>query len=235
MRSLYFSAFAVVFTLFAPLSAPLHAQVGDVPTLTITGQGSHETAPDMAMIRIGVTTQAKSAGEALSANNAQMARATQQLKAAGVEARDLQTSNLSLQPLWNSRKSGSNDAPEIIGFVARNTLSVRVRDLAGLGEVLDASVRAVANEFHGLSFGLSDPVPAADKAREAAVADALRKARVLAGAAGVALGPILSISEHGGGRVQPMDMARAAMAEAVPIEAGEMSVDASVTMVFALN
>lgn len=240
MRILVPVAVAALFSIFTQSVIPAQAQGLTQPdaraTLSVSGQGDHQAAPDMALIRVGVVTQAKTAKAALASNSAKMREATQTLKAAGIASRDLQTSNLSLQPLWSSRSSNSGSPPVITGFSARNTLSVRVRDLEKLGRVLDATIGAGANEFNGLSFLLSDPVPAADAARAAAVADALRKARVLADAAGVTLGPILSISESGG-RPRPvaMEMARASLADAVPIEAGEVSVGASVSIVFAID
>jgi len=227
--------FMTVLTLALGLAAPLAAETDTLRRLTVTGTGSFEAAPDMAMIRLGVTTQAKTAGAAMNQNTEQMQATVAVLKAAGIADRDLQTSNLSLQPNWTSRNSSSNQPPRIVGFVARNTLAVRVRDLGQLGEVLDAVIQAGANDFQGLSFSLSDPTPAADAARRDAVADAARKARLYAEAAGVALGPIQSISESGGVRPYAAEMARAAMADAVPIEAGEVSVGASVTIVYAIE
>lgn len=219
-----------------PMSQAAAAQEAERRTLSVTGQGDHQAAPDMAMIRIGVTTEAREAKRALDENSARMAGTIAALEGQGLEKRDLQTSNLSLQPIWSQRQSSPGKAPEITGFRAHNSLSIRVRDLARLGAVLDATVGAGANQFNGLNFMLSNPVPAADAARAAAVADALRKAQVLAEAAGVALGPILSISEHGGApRAVRMDMARAEMQSAVPVQAGELSVTASVSLVFALN
>ncbi|MGV6812901.1 MAG: SIMPL domain-containing protein [Brevirhabdus sp.] len=227
--------FVTVLAALVGLSTPAAAQDSPPRTLTVTGSGSFEAAPDMALIRLGVTTQAKEAAAAMAKNTEQMTAMIETLKAAGIAPGDLQTSNLSLHPNWSSRNSSSSQPPRILGFVARNTLAVRVRDLARLGQVLDAVIKAGANDFQGLSFSLSDPTPAADAARSDAVADATRKARLYAKAAGVALGPVLSISETAGARPYAAEMARAAMADAVPIEAGEVSVGASVTIVYAIE
>ena len=202
------------------------------PAITVTGRGEVAAAPDMATITLGVTSQAKTAGEAMDETSAAVAAILKALEAAGIAPRDMQTSDLSLDPVWSSRAS-NGAAPRIEGFTARNTLRVRVRDLDRLGGVLDDVLEVGANTFRGLSFGLQEPGPLTDQARTAAVADAQRKAALIAGAAGVTLGPVLSISESGGVSPQPvmMEAARAA----VPVAAGEVSLSATVTMVFALG
>jgi uncharacterized protein YggE len=117
-----------------------------------------------------------------------------------------------------------------------NQLTVRVRDLEALGGVLDRSIQDGANTFNGLSFGLADPVPALNEARKRAVADAMARAKLLSGAAGVTLGSVVSITEGGGmgGPVPMFRMAAADAASAIPVAAGEISTTASVTMVFEL-
>lgn len=200
--------------------------------ITVTGIGSVETVPDMAMLRLGVTHQAKQAADAMAATTEGVAAVLGRLEEAGIEARDMQTDQLSLQPVWSDYNS--NDR-RITGFVASNMLMVRVRDLDTLGRVLDLVITDGANSFNGLSFGLQEPKPAQDAARAAAVADAIDRAQQLAEAAGVTLGPIQSISEQGGApRPQMMEMATARMAADVPIAQGEVSVAAQVNIVFAI-
>jgi len=202
------------------------------PAITVTGRGEVAAAPDMATITLGVTSQAITAGEAMDETSAAVAAILKALEAAGIAPRDMQTSDLSLDPVWSSRVS-NGAAPRIEGFTARNTLRVRVRDLDRLGAALDDVLRVGANSFQGLSFGLQQPEPLADQARAEAVADAQRKAALMAEAAGLALGPVLSISEAGGAAPVPvmMEAARAA----IPVAAGELSQTATVTMVFALG
>ncbi|MHC0054858.1 SIMPL domain-containing protein [Actibacterium sp. D379-3] len=206
-----------------------------VPTLTVTGEGEVATAPDMATITLGVTSQAKTAGAAMTETSARTAEMLAALKAAGIAPRDLQTRDLSLQPLWKNRNYSSGEAPEIDGFVAANTVMVRVRDLDGLGTVLDQAVGLGANTFNGLRFGLQDPAPQQDAARKAAVADAMRKAQLYAAAAGLELGPVLSISEAGAPAPAPFMMEAARSSVAAPVEGGEVSLSASVTMVFGIG
>jgi len=198
-------------------------------TLTVVGQGSFASAPDMATITMGVTTQARTAAGALAKNSSQTADMLAAIARLSVAGKDVQTSGLNLSPIWNNRSSSGNQQPDITGYVASNQVSVRVRDLDSLGSILDAVVSAGANQFNGLSFGLQDAVPAADNARLDAVADALRKAGLYAEAAGVTLGSIQQITEQGGASPGPY-LAREL--SAVPIAQGEVAVSASVTVVF---
>lgn len=110
-----------------------------------------------------------------------------------------------------------------------------MRDLSALGSVLDAVIADGANSFQGLNFGLQDPEPTLDEARRRAVADGLRKAALYAAAAGVRLGPLTSLSEAGSNQPRPEMMQAARMSsDAVPVAPGEVTVSASVTMVFAI-
>lgn len=203
--------------------------------ITVTGEGSVEARPDLATLVLGVVTEAETAGEALAANNRGMAAVMARLEAAGIAPRDLQTSLLNLSPRWREPRDGLS-RPVIDGFVASNALTVRVRDLPALGDVLGAAVADGANSFDGLSFGLAEPGPVEDAARREAVADAERKARILAEAAGATLGPVLSISEPAE-FVGPMMMEQAAFARdaSVPIAPGEVSLRARVTIAWEIE
>ncbi len=201
--------------------------------ITVTGEASVSAAPDQATVSIGVTTTADTAAEALAQNSAAMQAVIDRLKAAGIAEVDLQTQGLSVNPNWTGYDSSSS-APTIAGYTATNMLNVRVAALAGLGAVLDAAVTDGANTLNGLTFGLADPRPALDEARRLAVADAVAKATLLAQAAGVTLGDIVSISE-GGGYGAPLPAFKAEAAPmAVPVQQGEVSYSASVTIVWEL-
>lgn len=218
------------------LSAPVLAD--DLRVLTVTGVGEVIAVPDQAVITMGVTAEAKTAADALAANAKRSQRMIAGLKAAGIAPRDLQTSQLSLQPRWQHYDGvDRGKPPKIVGYVVSNQVSVRVRELSGLGGLLDVAVSDGGNTFQGLRFGLQNPRPVVDEARRAAVKDALAKAKLYAEAAGVVLGSIQSISEAGGGnRPRPMqEMAMARMAsDAMPVEAGELTMDARVTVVIRL-
>ncbi len=207
-----------------------------VGRITVTGEGRTDAAPDMATIRLGVMTEAEDARQAISDNSAAMAAVLDRLRTAGIADRDLQTSNFTVQPRWEQRPG--RDRAEVTGFVAQNMLSVRVRDLPKLGAILDEVASDGANTFEGVSFSLAEPRPAEDAARRDAVADARRKAELYADAAGVELGPLLSLSEQMRFQGPVMMDAAAPMrmaAESVPIAEGEVSVLATVTMDFAIG
>ena len=214
--------------------APLTAAFAETATLTVTGMATVETAPDLATLSLGVTTSGATAAAAMSANSDAVASVIARLKSAGVADRDIQTSNLSLNPNWVTNATGT--ASEIQGYVATNLLTIRIRALATTGAVLDAAISDGANSLNGLVFGLQNPRPAEDEARRQAVADALARATLLAGAAGTKLGPILSITDGGAAPPVPGPMYR--MAEdtaAVPVEAGSLGITASVTLVFQIG
>jgi uncharacterized protein len=207
------------------------------PTISITGEGRVEVAPDMATVTLGVTSEGDTARAALDANNAAIAAVIDRLKAAGIEGRDAQTSGLSLGPRYDYSRTNPDGSQQINGYVASNLVTVRVRALGQVGGVLDAAVTDGANTLNGLSFGLADATEPTDAARGEAVADARRKAELLTAAAGVKLGRILSIAEQGAFLPPvPMPMAEAAFGKAasVPVEAGELEVSAAVTIVFEL-
>lgn len=215
---------------------PARAEAAGAATpgrITVTGQAEVSAAPDMAVVTLGVTTEAKTAAQAMALNSRDLDRVFAALKTAGIAARDMQTSGLSLGPRWSRPTEGA--ARQVVGFAAVNNVTVRVRKLDALGGVLDGLVKAGANTIDGLQFSLSSPGPLQDAARAQAVKDAHRKAALMAEAAGVKLGRVLSISESGSGpRPLPMLRMAAAGASPVPIAGGEVSFSADVTVTYAL-
>jgi uncharacterized protein YggE len=223
MRTLTVLALATALALPLPASAE--------GTISVTGEGIVQTVPDQATLSLGVTTNGATAAAAMAANTTAMTAVIARLKAAGIAEADLQTSNLFLSANWGGYDGG---APKVIDYAASNMLNVRLRDIASLGEVLDAAVTDGANAVNGITFGLADPKPAMDEARTRAVADARARAEVLAAAAGVDLGAIVSITE-GGAFPGPAPMFRAdAAAAPVPVETGEVAITANVTVTWAL-
>ena len=204
----------------------------DARTITVIGEGRISAAPDMAVLRLGVSREARGASDAMRLASEAAAAVLAQVEASGIAPRDVQTANVSLSPRWQHTQ---NTAPRVVGYNASNDLTVRVRDLSSLGALMDAVVSDGANQMNGLSFAMAEPRPLQDQARQEAVADARAKATLLAEAAGVTLGPVMMISENGSFQ-QPIAMARGAMMEssAVPIAAGEMDVSATVSMIFAI-
>lgn len=204
-------------------------------TITVNGQGTVETAPDMATVTLGVTRTAPEAGEALDATSEAVAEVIARLEDLNIAPQDMQTSGLNLQPIWSREVTNGTQSREITGFSASNQLTVRVRELNDLGVLLDAVVQEGANTFAGLRFSLQDPASALADARAAAVRDAMMKAGQIADAAEVTLGPVLSITENGGmPRPVNMEMSTARMSDSVPVVAGEVSLSVSVSMRFAI-
>ena len=228
----------VPFALMAGLSLPALAG-----TITIEDRGEVLAAPDMAQINSGVTTQGASAREALDANTAAMSELIAALKAAGIEARDIQTSGFSVNPNYvysdERDENGYSLPPRINGYQVSNTVTVTVRKLDALGTILDKSVTIGANTVNGVSFSVADPSDLYNQARKAAFADARAKAELYADAANVTLDEIISISEtQGYNSPQPYPMyawADMAVAQAVPVEAGEMAFAINVSVQWELD
>ena len=197
--------------------------------ITVSASGDVTSAPDMASVSVGVTSQARTAEAALAANTSQMQGLMGGLKDRGLPEDDIQTSNFNLQPLWNN---GSGQARKITGYQVSNQVHVRITDLSKLGGLLDQLVAGGANNFYGLQFGLKDPRLTQDRALALAVGRARAKAELLAAAVGVELGRLVDMQETGGGIVQPMMRAAAMEMDAAPIAQGQVSTTTSVTLIY---
>ncbi len=220
-------------------SSPAFAAGNVVQRMVVaTGEGRISAAPDQAQVSAGVTSQAVTAAAALNANNDAMQCVFATLKAAGIPDAKIQTSNFSVSPQYAPFVP---DRPEpqpqrIIGYQVSNQVTVIVDDLRNLGTTLDALVRSGANQLGGISFGFREPKPLEERARVEAVRDAVAKARTMAEAAGITLGPVLSIQESGGGYQPPHPMMMmAAQAREVTIAAGESNVSVSVTITYGIQ
>lgn len=237
--------------LLAATTVPAAAQVAAVPAiapantlLTVSAQGKSTRTPDIAVFNAGVTTQGATAGEALSANSAAMNRVIAALKRAGVAERDIQTSNLSINPVYAPpvrQPDGSYQQSEqrITGYTANNSVSVRQRKLGDYGKVIDALVASGANQVNGPGFQLDDERAASDEARLAAMGAARARADLYAKAAGLRVVRIVSISEVNGYMAPQPVMYRMASADAAPpppppVQAGELEVSSTVTVQFEL-
>ena len=197
--------------------------------VTVTGEATIAVAPDAAVIRIGVSSQDKTARGASDANARQMTAVLAAIKDSGINERDVQTSSLSLQPQYDPNKGNAR----LTGFQATNQVTIKIRDINKLPTVLDRAIAAGANEMSGIEFIVSEQSRMLDQARGDAIADARRKADLYAKAAGVKLGSIISISEEGPAQ-QPRPM-QAMRAGAVPIAPGEQNLKAIVTVSYELT
>jgi len=226
--------FPVALAASAPFGTAAHAEADQPPSfISVTGEARISVPPDLAQIDAGVTSEAKTAREASDANNAAMGKVLQALKGAGIDEKDYQTSRLSLQPQYSSKTSSP---AAITGYRASNRVTIRLRDVTKVANVIDTLVPAGANEIGGINFMVSQASKLLDDAREQAVADARRKAEIYAKAAGVTLGAPLSISEEGA--AQPLFQTRMTgkMAAApVPIAQGEETLSITVGMTWAIK
>jgi uncharacterized protein YggE len=220
----------------AAQSAPAGAEsVFRATTLTLSAYGETRTAPDMATISLGVVSQEPEAAAALTANAADMSRVIAALKHGGVAERDIQTSQLSLEPQYLYQ---NNQPPKLTGYRVSNQVTITVRDLKRLGAAVDAVVSAGANQLGSVSFGLSDPTAAENAAREAAVKALAAKAELYAHATGYKVLRLVSLSE-GGGYSPPTPVPMVAMAARLdkaqtPVETGEARVRVDASAVYEL-
>ena len=212
------------------------------PRIHVTGEGSIDIAPDMAVLGLTVTREAETARLALDANTDAMKKVLSALRAEGIAERDLQTANFSIQPKYiypSAKANGERKQRQIVGYTVRNSLTVRVRDIARVGAILDKSVTLGINQGGNIMFTNDDPSAAISQARTQAVKEALTKANTLATAAGVKVGKILEISEQSFPS-HPMPIARAEMSmarssDAVPMAAGESTYRVNVNVSFAIE
>ena len=215
------------------IAAPALAQTVPPAMISVTGEATVSVPPDLAQIDAGVTSEAKTAREASDANNAAMGKVMLALKGAGIEEKDYQTSRLSLQPENAPNRAGGPMA--IVGYRASNRVTVRLRDVAKLANLIDTMVSAGANDIGGINFTVSNASKLLDDAREQAVADARRKAEIYAKAAGVTLGAPLAISEEGAPGPIPYRKMAVGMAASAPVAPGEETLRVTVSVSWAIK
>jgi uncharacterized protein YggE len=244
MRAAMVVVVMIMVVAFARTATAAEDKTPEPGLISVSGIGKVTAAPDMATITTGVVTSAPTAQAAVRANTEAMSDVVSRLKDMGIEDRDLQTSGFSINPQYQHFRSQEGQPappPEIVAYEVRNTLTVRIRDLDTTGTILDAVVSDGANQMNGISFSIDDPSALMQDARKRAVADARARAEVLAESLGVALGRIMSVAE---GQVRPpmsqprmarMEMAMAAEAAPVPVEAGEQSLTATVSVTWEID
>lgn len=204
-------------------------------TITVSASGEVSATPDVARVSSGVSTEANTAREALSANSEAMKALIAGLKSAGIEPKDIQTSSFHIEPRYTNPREG--EVTVINGYRVMNQVEIVSRKIENLGAVLDQMVTLGANQMNGLTFEVSQAETLKDEARKAAMANAQRRAKLLAAAAGAEVGEVISISEETSGPPQPFQykMARATMAESVPVEQGTATLEARVTVTWGLK
>ncbi|NOJ43997.1 SIMPL domain-containing protein [Bradyrhizobium australiense] len=209
------------------LAAPALAETMPPPAISVTGEANVSVAPDQAQIDGGVTSDAKTAREASDANNAAMGKVLLALKGAGIEEKDYQTSRLSLQPQYAPNRAGPSP---VAGYRGSNRVTVKVRDVTKVANVIDVLVGAGATDIGGIHFSVTQASKYLDEAREKAIADARRKAEIYAKAAGVTLGEAISITEEGAPTPVFRGKMAAPMATGAPVAQGEETLSVTVSV-----
>ena len=239
MKSLFLAAVGATLIAqpaMAQVAAPAFTQPISGTRLDISATGEVSRVPDIAVISAGVVTRSSTAVGALAENATRMERVRAALKRAGIADRDIQTSNVSLNPDY---RYVENQPPQLTGYNASNTVNIRFRDIKATGRILDALVAEGANQINGPSLTIDKPDSALDEARTKAIANGRARAELYARSLGMRVTRLLSVSEtsgYGGGPV-PM-YARGAVAqmdaktEVVP---GEQQLQVTVSMSFELQ
>lgn len=204
----------------------------DPRTINVVGTGEVRGTPDVLDLTVGVSTRAKSAGEALTHNSELTRKVVGVLRDAGVDAKDIQTADLSISPVYDDKGEA------VIAYGVSNTVDVKIRDLEKAGDIVDAAAKVAGDEIvvNGLSFSFDDNSKLVAQARTEAVKRAKSQAEQLAKAAGVTLGDILTITEASAppGPVLEAAPRQAGSADAAspPIEPGSESLSVQVSITF---
>ena len=212
--------------------------VGDQPRISVRGSGAVSARPDMASLQIGVSIQNPSLDAAQSEAASKMDALVQQLKDAGIDEKDINTTQYNVEPVMDYRDGQS---PTVTGFRVTNVVDVKVRDLSKASKLIDGLVKSGANTIYGLSFGFSDPSALMKQAREAAVKDAREKAEQLAVLNGVALGSVLVVDDAGANLPTPAFETKVANSMAQdasalpPINPGQQEVRVEVSVVYGIK
>lgn len=201
--------------------------------ITVPGEATLVVAPDLARLRAGVISEGRTAREASDTNKKTMTAVMTAITGVGIAEKDIQTSRYSIQPIYDQ---GRPVPGAFKGFQASNNVTIKIRDLDKISEIIDRTVAAGANSMGGVELLVADPSKLLDAARADAIADARRKAEIFAQAAGAKLGPALTITEQSSGFQYPQLYMRAAAAQPgeTPVATGEMTLRAAVTVSFEL-
>lgn len=223
----------------AAAAQPVIAQTISGTRLDVVATGEVNRVPDVAMISAGVMTRGATASEAISENRRSMQRVVAALRAAGVAERDIQTSSLNLNPDYRHTE---NQLPVLTGYTANNQVTIRFRNIAETGRILDALVAQGANQINGPSLTIDKPETALDEARKNAIAKARARAELYAAVIGKRVGRILSISEAGGFGPNPPPYAMMRRGDAVGMASeasnivpGEQTLTATLSVSFELE
>lgn len=237
-------ATAFMFTLFGAVNTAFSDET-IVPTLTVRGSAILEKPADQLRIRIGVVTEDDEATTALSENSRQMNDVIKALKKAGLSNKEYQTSQIRIQPLYSRRprQAGAEWKPAIIGYQVSNSINIKTKQLKIAGELIQAANEAGANSIDSISFGISDPRKHRAEVIKIATENAIKDAKTLAKAANLRLIRVLSINLDHAAAPRPlartmnrgMELMAMADSSAPPVNAGDVNINASVTVVYEIT
>ena len=226
----------VLAVVLGPALAPRAARGEDGDpdrTISVAGSGTVTLVPDVADLRVGVVVQRPKVRDAQAAAAAAMQGVVKALRAAGIAERDIRTTTLSLQPVY---EWPNNAAPRITGYELRNGVEATIRDLDRLADAVDGALAGGATTLDGITFRVADPTAAEAQARSQAVKAARAKADALAAAAGVSIIGVASLSEQTSSEPWPVPYAGARADEAAtPILPGTSEITVSVSVVYLIG
>jgi hypothetical protein len=229
---------AIASPAFAPRASLATDPVGPTEhTISVDGTGRVVISPDTADLRLGVSVTAATVKAARTANAVSMTAVIESLKKLGISEKDIQTTTLSLSPVYAYPQDGST--PKLTGYNLTNAVAVTIRNLELVGDAIDGALAAGATSMDGVSFRVDDQVAAEKQAREAAMAEAKAKAQTLASAAGVSITGVASISETSSPIPYPIYYGNAAGAPtkevATPVAPGTNEISVSVFVVYVID
>jgi len=232
----------ILFSLAAltPVLLTAQEEATEPPGLTVSGTAELQVEPDEAVVEVGVEAERPTADAAQAEASRIAAEIFRGLGELDIDATAVQTSQLMLNPVYDYRRGADEGAPRVIAYRASNVVSVRLRDLAKIGPVIDAATRAGANRVQGVQFRLRNDLEPRQKALRQATEEARAKAEAIAGALGVRLGPVLAV-EEGGVSLQPVQLGQMQMMRAeakasfdTPISTGQITISATVRVRYRL-
>jgi uncharacterized protein YggE len=215
-------------------AAPNAQAASTTQTLTVSGTGTVTTQPDQASFTIGVQMTAPTLAAATQQASDALTKVLAAIKSQGVDDKDIQTSEYTINPITNSPDGQSS---QVTGYQVSHMYTVKVRTISDVGKVLDAGVSAGANFVGNISFDVADPTTIQNQARTLAVHDATKTAQTLAQAAGVKVGQVISITDITTSVPPPRPFAANAVDSAGigPVETGSLDLTVNVQVQYAIS
>ncbi len=226
--------FFVILFIYSKLAGPIPFSINSVnttksTTFDVTGEGKVNVKPDLGTVSAGVSATGATTSQVQNEINSSINKVSEAVRALGVDSKDIQTSTYNINPTYS-------DSQVITGYSANTTLTIKVRDINKVGQVIDAATRAGATNVNNLGFEVSDKSKLENEARKLAVDDAKKKAQNEADIAGFRLGRIVNYSESFGGQPRPMPLAaESAIKTPTNLQTGQEEIDVTVTLSYEID